>query len=768
MRSPFHPSDTASFDPPPAALDFPQADGPVRTAAPVSEVALLPPLQLRRCCSIRVMVGAVLLVATLWSLATGYLYERFGVATTVLVTAVGALALGLAMVRLLIRPIRQLTARAEALALQYAGHAVPRQGGELHALVAAIEAMTAALLAHSERLKQAHLTELQNSLELQRQYALMRLLRGLAAAANEAASVQETLQRALAEIGEYLDWPLGHVVLLGEEDPTVAAGGFWFSRDETRFTAFIEASEAALRAGGAVRPLGHAALGALPHWVTDLARLPSWDRAPAAASCGLQTGLVIPVTAHGHVTAFLEYFCDHRVEPTAEMLELVEAIGAELSRVAERHRAEHEKRAAERELRRLAMIASRTENNVMVVDPQGRVEWVNDAFVRHSGFTLAEVRGRYAHELITGADTDTAALREMTRAIQGGTPCTVDGLVLYDRAGRRSVHQVQGQPLADEHGRYFQYALMSLDVTQRVQAETQLREREAYFRALFEDSPVPAVIQDGGFRIVRVNAACARLFGVAAEALVGRDPVELLHAEDRPEALALRAQAPWRAQDRYQVERRLLRADGSVVHARICAARIATAGAEPFFVSLVEDISDLKAKERALREAKEQAEAASRAKTRFLAAMSHEIRTPLNGVLGMTELLLGTPLTEPQRRFAETAYRSGETLLALLDDILDFARIEAGRLPLQSVLFDPRALLEESCGPLAARAQDKGLRLQWCVEDAVPARVCGDPLRLRQLLVNLVGNAVKFTERGEVAVLVSAPAVGRLRFEVRD
>ncbi|MCS6944898.1 MAG: PAS domain S-box protein [Sutterellaceae bacterium] len=753
----------------PAALDYPQADGPARVPAPAP--APLPPtgLQGGRCCSIGATVGAMLLTMTLWSLAAGWLYARVGVAATVLTTAAVALALGLAMWRVLIRPVRALTARAEALALQYAGQPVPRRAGELPSLVAAIDAMTAALLAHSERLKQAHLTELQNSLELQRQYALMRLLRGLAEGANESASVQETLRRALVEIGEYLDWPLGHAVLLDEEaaaaDP---AGGFWFHRDAQRFATFISATEACLRAGDVTRPLGARALGALPVWVSDLSRLVDWERGPAAACCGLQTGLVIPVTAHGHITAFLEYFCDHRVEPTAEMLELVEAIGAELSRVAERHRAERAQRSAERELRRLAMIASRTENNVMVVDPQGRVQWVNDAFVRHSGYTLAEVRGQYAHQLLTGADTDAAALQTMARAIADGSPCTVEQVVLYDRAGRRSVHQVEGQPLADEQGRYFQYALMSLDITRHVQDQAQLREREAYFRALFEDSPVPAVIQDAEFRIVRVNAAGARLFGMSAETLIGKDPLELLHPEDRAAAVALRGQVPWNAQGQFHFERRLLRADGSIVHARIYAARIVNGGAAPFFVSVLEDITDLKAKEQALREAKEQTEAASRAKSQFLAMMSHEIRTPLNGVLGMTELLLRTSLTEPQRRYAQAVYRSSEMLLALIDDILDFSRIEAGGLLLQSVPFDPRVLVTELCELFAPSAHAKGLQLQRVIDEAVPAQVRGDPLRLRQILTNLLGNAIKFTERGEITVQVAAPSPGWLRFAVRD
>jgi len=694
---------------------------------------------------------------------------------TAVITLLGTLCLGLVIARLVIRPIKLLTERAEALSLRFAGRSVPRSGGELQSLVGAFEAMTAALLGHSERLKQAHLNELQNSLELQRQYALMRLLRGLAAAANESDSVEQTLARALQEIGEYLDWPLGRVALLeGVGGEHRKARSLWFRREEHRFSAFIEASEAHPPVPVVTGFLGRAYLSGMPHWVSDLSRLTEWKRGDIARACGLQTGLVIPVTAHGHVTAFIEFFCDHRVEATVEMLELVEAIGAELSRVAERHRAEHDKRSDERELRRLATIAARTQNNVVVLDMLGQVEWVNEAFIRHSGYTLEEIRGKVVHTVISGPETDQALIDEVARSIVNGLACKVE-LTLYDRAGRKSFHEIEGQPLHDEQGRYYQYALISLDVTQRQEVQKQLRESAEYFRALFEDSPVPSAIQSGNFGMVRVNAACARLLGCPAEQLIGRDPLEFVHPSHHDGAVTLRNDTPWENNNTFQFERRLVRADGGELWARIYSARIANPGSEPFLVSVLEDITDLKAKETALREAKEQAEAANRAKSQFLANMSHEIRTPMNGVLGMTELLLGTQMTDKQRRFAEAVYRSGESLLEIINDILDFSKIEAGRLELEAVEFDLRALVEDVFEMLAPRAQQKRLEVAHRIAPEVPALVVGDPTRLRQILTNLVGNAIKFTEQGEVVVQVApVPAsedgaeTMRVRFEVRD
>jgi two-component system, sensor histidine kinase and response regulator len=289
------------------------------------------------------------------------------------------------------------------------------------------------------------------------------------------------------------------------------------------------------------------------------------------------------------------------------------------------------------------------------------------------------------------------------------------------------------------------------DITQSKQAEEEVRASEARLRGLLESSPVGvAVIREQG-EILFANSRYGEMLGLNPDAVLGFNAAPLYVDDDRRQEMVAELSLVGRLNDEL-VEHR--RTDGSTFWALISGEMIDFQG-ERAVLSWTYDIDERVQMETILQAAKEEAEAASKAKSSFLAAMSHEIRTPMNGVLGMIEVLQQSSLSDDQRSVTGTIQESAVGLLTIIDDILDFSKIEAGRLELEVVPVNLRAILEGALDIIAPDADRKGLDLALLIDDAVPQAISGDPIRLRQVLLNLVGNAIKFTETGWINVTVS-------------
>ena len=306
-------------------------------------------------------------------------------------------------------------------------------------------------------------------------------------------------------------------------------------------------------------------------------------------------------------------------------------------------------------------------------------------------------------------------------------------------------------------------------------SETKIKREQAQTRTII-DLVLDAVVgMDQSGRIIEWNSQATEIFGWSKSDVLGQLLSERIIPEEYREAHSEGIKRFLKTGEGPVVNKRVeieaLHRDGHVFPVELAIISVYKEGTNTFY-GFIRDITERKQAMTSLCEAKEQAEAAALIKSEFLATMSHEIRTPMNGVIGMTGLLLETELDPQQRKYAETVRSSGEALLTLINDILDFSKIEAGKLEFEIIDFDIRVALEESLELLAEKAADKGLELVGLVSGNVQTELRGDPGRLRQILLNLAGNAIKFTQEGEVAVkihlLKEADQEVHLRFEVSD
>ncbi len=309
------------------------------------------------------------------------------------------------------------------------------------------------------------------------------------------------------------------------------------------------------------------------------------------------------------------------------------------------------------------------------------------------------------------------------------------------------------------------------EVADRTRAEQELEDRKQFLNSLIVNLPIAIAAIDNDGAVEMCNPAFEALFLYSQQAILGRSLADLVTNSESPPELESHRNSLARGNGVHVVTQRS-RSDGSLVEVEAHSVPLGREGKRTGGLLLYQDITERKLAEEAMRHAKEAAEAASRAKSEFPANMSHEIRTPMNGILGMTELTLDTELSSEQREYLGMVKTSADSLLILLNDILDFSKIEAGKLDLDLTQFPLRESLGETLKTLGLRAHQKSLELAWQVTEEVPEYLVGDLGRLRQILVNLIGNALKFTEHGEILLLVEKlrdlPKEVELHFSVRD
>jgi PAS domain S-box-containing protein len=362
-----------------------------------------------------------------------------------------------------------------------------------------------------------------------------------------------------------------------------------------------------------------------------------------------------------------------------------------------------------------------------------------------------------------------------TRALaklRSGTPTQIEYRVIWPDGALRWVRD-SVRVATDTRGALLLDGVLS-DVTGRKQAEEALGQEQHRLSMLMDTIPDCIYFKDRQGKFLRINRALAALLGLAdPDEAIGKTDYDYFVADFARQCMADEQGVIDSGQGMVNREEMTLWMDGRVGWMSTTKMPLTDRDGQIIGTfGLSRDITERKRREVELHQARQAAEAASRAKSEFLANMSHEIRTPMNGVLGMTELALDTALNPQQREYLTMARVSAESLLTVINDILDFSKIEARKLVLETVDFSLHEAVGDTMKVLGIRASQKGLELAVCLAPDLPESLLGDPGRLRQILVNLVGNAIKFTEKGEVAVEVGVEerlSDGVLvHFQVRD
>lgn len=374
------------------------------------------------------------------------------------------------------------------------------------------------------------------------------------------------------------------------------------------------------------------------------------------------------------------------------------------------------------------------EDIIILVDLQGKIIRCNRSTIQQLDTTFTNVIGKSVASVLWGnPEYAVPDLSEFTGSMQ--FPCL---------SGWFSVSNYPIVLMGNPHG----VIHIIRDVTKQRLAEVEILRQKQYFEALYKNSPVAIVTFALDDQIVSCNPAFESLFGYQFNEVEGKKLDSLIVGEEKYSEATAYTHAVMDGNVIHGISQRKKK-DGSVLDVEIFGVPVIVNGEHVGVLGLYNDITELY-------RARLEAEEADRAKSEFLANMSHEIRTPMNGIIGMIDLGLSTELTLEQRDYLSTALESAESLLSLLNDILDFSKIEAHQLELEIIDFDMRSTVEGVASTMAQKAYDKGLEMACFVQDNIPFKLRGDPGRLRQILVNLVSNSIKFTQKGEIVLHVDA------------
>lgn len=416
----------------------------------------------------------------------------------------------------------------------------------------------------------------------------------------------------------------------------------------------------------------------------------------------------------------------------------------------------------------LAEVLKKSSHFKLITDASGKVEWVNESFLKFLGYSLEEIIGRKPGEFLQGPLSDTEEITKLSSQIKQGGP--IDATLLnYKKNGETFTVQLKGDAIHNEFGEITHFFADEYDITEL--AKTQKKaERSSKFIDVVMDSFVNGIlVEDANRRILRANKKFCQIFGIQASSasLHGQDCATAAQFSkslfiDEEGFLAFIDDC---IQQRTVTSRQELELkDGRVLS--ITYIPIEFEGLYAGCCWKYTDISDRKKNEQLLIEAKNSAEELAKSKQLFLANMSHEIRTPMNAVMGLSALLENTPLNDEQSQYVKAIKTSAENLLVVINDILDISKLDVNKLKIEKTPFNFQEFVRQIEILLGFKAREKGLNFLITIQGIIPEFLLGDHFRLNQVLINVIGNAIKFTEKGSVTMTISAKAKQDQQYDI--
>jgi len=408
-------------------------------------------------------------------------------------------------------------------------------------------------------------------------------------------------------------------------------------------------------------------------------------------------------------------------------------------------------------------------NMILITSRSGLIEYVNPAFSQTTGFSADEIIGQPASILNSGVQ-DSAFYKSMWDLLLSGKSWEGE-LSNRRKNGEIYPEQMTVTPIMED-GEIAHFVAIKRDISEEIRTRTRLK----LIESAIQETEQGSIIMDAkplaqGPIIQYVNAGFSKTTGYTAQEAVGVRTSFLQPPQIDPHKSQM-IETAMSCGDSLTLEMSYQRKDGTPFIGELHLSPVhADQGHVSHYIGLLSDIDLRKQAEAALRDTRDQALENSRLKSEFLSTMSHEIRTPMNGIIGMTDLLLDTELDSEQRDFTGIVRDSAHALLVIINDILDFSKIEAGKLEVEITEFSSSHVVEGTVELLGAKAREKSLTLTSFVDPALPARLMGDPTRLRQVLLNMIGNGIKFTDSGGVEVSASLSDTGTepmIRFEISD